>query len=345
MPAWAAGCYAIQPVFRAAIDRCDELLRTVVDRSVPEILFGDGSLLHNMRYAQPALFALEYALAELWRSWGIRPTLVAGHSAGEYVAAVVAGVLSLEDGLRLIAARGSLMQSLAPDGAMVAVFVEEERVARAIAPYAADAGIAAVNGPATTVIAGRRDAVHAVIGALELEPDEYRTLDVRVAAHSPLVEPILDAFEQTVAGVSLSEPQIGLVSSLTGSLVGHEITTPRYWRRHLREPVRFAAVFDTLREAGYSTFVEIGPHPTLLDLGQRCWPDASGTWVSSLRRDADEWAQILDGLATLYTAGVTVDWAGFDRPYPRRRLALPTYPWENERYWADAGPRQSAARQ
>ncbi len=327
--------YAVDPIFRAALDRCDALLRDEIDRTLPEILFGDGSLLEAMRYAQPALFALQFALAELWQAWGVRPAVVAGHSAGEYVAAVVAGVLSLEDGLRLIAARGRLMQSL-PDGEMVALFVDEARVARALVPYAAQVGIAAVNGPETTVVSGERAAVRALIADLALEADDYRPLDIRIAAHSPLVEPILDEFERVVAGVRLAEPQIGLVSSLTGALVDGAITQARYWRRHLREPVRFAAVFDTLRAAGYSAFVEIGPHPTLLNLGRRAWPDAGGVWVPSLRRAGEPWAQMLGGLATLYTAGVPVDWAGFDRPYPRRTVSLPTYPWENGRYWSDA---------
>ena len=333
--------YASQPVFRLALERCAALLAPELDRPLTAILFGDEGLLDSMAYSQPALFALQYALAELWQSWGVRPALVAGHSAGEYVAAVVAGVLSLEHGLRLIAARGRLMQSLPADGEMVAVFADESRVARAVAPYADAVGIAAINGPETTVISGRREAVRAVLAALELDPDDYRRLNVSVAAHSPLVEPILDQFEWAVGGVSLASPQLGLVSSLTGAVVGDEITTARYWRRHLREPVRFAAVFESLRAGGYTTFLELGPHPTLLSLGQRMWPAAGATWVPSLRRDTDEWSQLLGGLATLYAAGVAVDWAGFDRPYPRRKLTLPTYPWENDRYWSASAGRSA----
>ncbi|WP_129674292.1 type I polyketide synthase [Candidatus Chloroploca sp. Khr17] len=325
-----------QPVFRNALDRCDELLRSEIDRPLRDILFGDGTLLDSMRYAQPALFALQYALAELWQAWGVRPAVVAGHSAGEYVAAVVAGVLSLEDGLRLIAARGRLMQTLPAEGEMVAIFADEARVAQAVVPYADRVGIAAINGPETTVISGQRDAVRAVLAALEVTPDEYRKLDISIAAHSPLVEPILDAFERSAAEVRLSEPQIGLVSSLTGAMVDAAITSPRYWRRHLREPVRFATVFDTLYREGYRTFVEIGPHPTLLKLGQSGWPDASGVWVPSLHRDTEPWAQILGGLAALAVAGVQVDWRAFDRPYGRQTLSVPTYPWENDRYWAVA---------
>jgi acyl transferase domain-containing protein len=335
--------YAGQPVFRAAIDRCADLLHTEVDRPLKEILFGSDELLDHMIYAQPGLFSLQYALAALWGSWGVHPAVVAGHSAGEYAAAVAAGALPLEDGLRVIAARGRLMESLTTDGAMVAVFLEEEAVARAVSRYSHAVGIAAVNGPTTTVISGERDAIDAVLSDLELDDDDYRRLDLAVAAHSPLVEPILDEFEQVVSEVRLTTPDVALVSSMTGAFVGQELLSAGYWRRHLRQPVRFADVFGTLRSAGYSAFVEIGPHPTLIGLGQRCWPDDSATWAPSLRRGADEWEAILSGLADLYTAGGSVDWEGFDRPYQRRRSTLPTYPFQREAYWSPAA-RQRGSR-
>ena len=227
---------------------------------------------------------------------------------------------------------------------MVAVFLDEQRVTAALGAGGGEVSVAAVNGPETTVISGRRVAVQAVLDALALDPHDFRRLDVSVAAHSPLVEPILDEFERAVAGVTLSPPRITLVSSMTGEPAGDEITTAGYWRRHLRQPVRFAAVFDTVRAAGGSTFVEIGPHPTLTSLGQRCWPDGSATWAPSLHRDRGGWDQLLCSLAVLFAAGVPVDWAGFDRPYPRRRLALPTYPWQPAVHWSAAarpvsGPR------
>ena len=168
-----------------------DLLRHELDRPLLEILFQPGGL-DDMAYAQPALFALQIALAELWRSWGVEPSVVAGHSAGEYAAAVVAGVMSPGRGLHLIAARGRLMRSLPSDGEMVALFAEEADVARAVAAHASTVGIAAVNGPTTTVISGERDGVRAVLADLALDATEWRRLDISVAAHSPLVEPILD---------------------------------------------------------------------------------------------------------------------------------------------------------
>ena len=277
--------YAAVPVFRAAVDRCAELLGDVLDVPLTDVMFGDGSLLGDMTYAQPALFALQYALAETWASWGVRPDAVAGHSAGEYVAAVVAGVLDLADGLRLIAARGRLLASVSGDGQMVALFTDEASVAAALAGRTADVGIAAVNGPFTTVVSGRPAAVAALIADLDLDADEVRPLDISVAAHSPLVEPVLDALADEVASVALARPSISLVSSMTGQFVDDELTDVGYWRRHLRQPVRFTDVFATLREAGYRTLVEIGPHPTLLGLGRRNWPDADAAWVASMRRD------------------------------------------------------------
>jgi acyl transferase domain-containing protein/SAM-dependent methyltransferase len=331
--------YQTETAFRTALDRCADLLLPHLDRPLQDILFeerrdGVNHPLDRMDHAQPALFALQYALTEQWRSWGVLPAVVAGHSAGEYVAAVIAGVLSLEDGLNLIATRGRLMHALPPDGAMVAIFAAADVVARAVAPRAGEVGIAAVNGPETTVISGRRDAIEAVLCDLHLADDDLRRLDIPVAAHSPLVEPILDVFERAAGGVTLKPPQISLISSMTGAAIGSEITDARYWRRHLREPVRFADVFATLRAAGQNIFVEIGPQPTLLRLGQRCWPDDSGVWVPSLHRDVDDNDQMLASLGTLYVRGVDVNWDAIGESDSRRRLTLPTYPWQRERYWS-----------
>lgn len=350
------GLYADEPVFAAAIDRCEAILDGQIDRRITDVLFADATLLDDMRYAQPALFSLQYALSELWASWGVRPNIVAGHSAGEYVAAVVAGVLSLGDGLSLIAARGRLMHSLPDGGEMVALFVDEATVTAAVVGRHMDVGIAAVNGPTTTVISGRRAAVGAVITELGLDPDEWRRLDISVAAHSPLVEPILDSFGDVVSGVTLSRPQIGLVSSMTGATVDHELTTVEYWQRHLRQPVRFADVFDTLHAMRCSTFVEIGPHPTLLSLGRRHWPDSGSSgvsWVASMRRGSFEPAQMAAGLAAVHVGGVDVDWASFDRhgaspslsgasSPSRPRMVLPTYPWQREVHWSPVLDRPAA---
>ncbi|WP_129674296.1 type I polyketide synthase [Candidatus Chloroploca sp. Khr17] len=343
--------YATEPVFRAAFDRCDALLRTELALPLVAIIGdptdaqtnGNGHPLDTMAYAQPALFALQYALAELWQAWGVRPTALLGHSVGEYAAAVVAGVMSLEDGLRLVAARGRLMASLASDGAMAAVMAPEDRVAALLAPYGDRVSIAAINGPASTVISGAADAVAAVLEDVALAKIETRRLEVPVAAHSPHVDPILDAFARIAATVSFHEPQIDVISTLTGRLVGPgELTTVAYWRRHLREPVRFADAALALYEHGCRAFVEIGPHPTLLGMLRHLLPADGTAWAPSLRRQSDDARQILMGLGALVVAGVPVDWAALSRGEGRRRVPLPTYPFERSRYWVDVVPRRYA---
>jgi acyl transferase domain-containing protein len=329
--------YENEPVFRKTLDRCHELLRSELTPSLLSVLYDDAgaSLINQTAYAQPALFALEYALAELWRSWGVEPAVVMGHSVGEYVAACVAGVFSLEEGLAFVAARGRLMQALPPGGEMAAVVASEERVAAAVARHPRAAAIAAVNGPAGFVVSGSAEALGAIVAEVVREGTAARRLDVSHAFHSPLMDPVLDELERLAAGMSLSPPRIPLVSNLTGRLATHEVARPLYWRRHAREPVRFSRGVETLREEGCSLFLEVGPHSTLVSMGRSCLPDGFGTWLPSLRRDRDPWRELLTSLATLYVNGVEVDGRALDRDRTRRRVALPTYPFERSRYWAD----------
>ena len=328
--------YDTQPTFRQTLDRCDEILRPYLEQSLLSVLYpepGTNSPLDETAYTQPALFALEYALFQLWQSWGIEPAVVMGHSVGEYVAACVAGVFSLEDGLKLIAERACLMQALPQEGEMVAVFANEVRVATAIQPYVREVSIAALNCPQNIVISGKRQAVQAVIAALQAEGVKTRKLKVSHAFHSPLMEPMLAAFERVAFEVTYSSPRIGLISNITGQLVTAEIATPEYWCRHIRQSVRFAASMETLHQQGYEVFVEIGPKPTLLGIGRHCLPEGRGVWLPSLRQGQSDWQQLLQSLGELYVRGVKVDWSNFDRDYLRRRLQLPTYPFQRQRYW------------
>ncbi len=265
-----------------------------------------------------------------------------GHSVGEYVAAHVAGVFSLEDGLKLIAARGRLMQALPREGEMAAVFADEARVAQAIQPHADSASIAAVNGPDNVVISGARASVQAALRALEADGIKARRLNVSHAFHSPLIEPMLDAFERVAGEVTYAEPQLRLISNVTGKAAGAELMQPAYWRRHARAAVQFESSMQALGQSGCAAFLEIGPNPTLTGMGQRCLPELDGLWLPSLRAGRSDWQQMLDSLAALYLRGANPDWASFDRPYPRRRLALPTYPYQRERYWIDLKPQRRA---
>lgn len=330
--------YETQPIFRQALDRCDQILRPYLEQPLLSVIYpepGVNSPLNETAYTQPALFALEYALAQLWQSWGIEPTIVVGHSVGEYVAACIAGVFSLEDGLKLITKRARLMQTLPQNGEMVAVFASESKVQAVIQPYAHKVAIAAVNGSQSIVISGQRDWVQLVIAELQAEGVKTKKLNVSHAFHSPLMEPMLTAFEQVTADVTYSSPKIKLISNVTGELAIAEVATPEYWCRHVRQPVRFAAGIETLHQQGYEVFVEIGAKPTLLGMARHCLPEDAGVWLPSLYQGREDWQQILQSLGELYVRGVTVDWSGFDRDYPRHRLQLPTYPFQRQRYWVE----------
>jgi myxalamid-type polyketide synthase MxaB len=331
--------YDTQPTFRQALEQCDQLLRPYLDKPLLEILYppaGVTSPLDQTAYTQPALFAIEYALAQLWLSWGIQPDAVMGHSVGEYVAACIAGVFSLEDGLMLMRERGRLMQTLPTGGEMVAVFASEARVTGVIVPYAQQVTIAAVNSPQEVVISGASLAVEAVVAKLAADGIETRRLNVSHAFHSPLMEPILDSFAQIAAQISYLPPSIGLVSNVTGKLVkAEEMTCSEYWCRHLRSPVKFQAGMQMLHEQGYDVFVEIGPHSTLIRMGQLCLRENNATWLSSLKKGQEDWQVLLQSLGTLYAEGVDVNWSGFDKDYHRHRLSLPTYPFERQRFWTN----------
>jgi acyl transferase domain-containing protein/SAM-dependent methyltransferase len=339
--------YNTSPTFRRVMDRCDEILRPHLERPLLSVLYpetGDVPVLDQTSYTQPALFATEYALAALWRSWGVQPAYVMGHSVGEYVAACVAGVFSLEDGLRLIAERGRLMQSLPAGGRMAAVFAERQHVESAIASSNA-VSIAAFNGPEIVVISGDGNQVESILERLSKDGIRSKDLLVSHAFHSPLMNSILDKLEKAAANVNFSNPTAGFVSNVTGELADAGlIGRADYWRRHAREPVQFAMAVRTIEEQGVKIFLELGPNPVLLGMARRCLKEGEQLWLPSLRAGQGEWRQMFDSLQALYVAGADIDWAGVDRDYPRRRVALPTYPFQRRRYWLEEDDRQNAAR-
>ncbi len=335
--------YETQPVFRQVLDQCSQILEPYLGKSLLEVIYPQNpedieasSLLGQTGYTQPALFALEYALAQLWQSWGIKPDVVMGHSVGEYVAATVAGIFSLEDGLKLIAMRGQLMQKLPASGKMVSVMASESKVRHLITPYQEQIAIAAINGPESVVISGEVEAIDTIVNNLELAGIKTRELEVSHGFHSPLMEPMLTEYETVAKEITYNQPKIPLISNVTGTEVGTEITTAQYWVNHVRQPVRFAQSMKTLEEQGYETFLEIGPKPVLLGMGRQCLPAEIGVWLPSLRPGVDEWQQMLSSLGQLYVQGVKVDWAGFDREYVREKVALPTYPFQRQRYWVES---------
>ncbi|MGH8571114.1 MAG: type I polyketide synthase, partial [Gammaproteobacteria bacterium] len=283
--------YETQPTFRRIVDECDALLRTELSPSLLDVWFSsaeDGRL-DETAYTQAALFVFEYALAELWVSWGIEPAAVLGHSVGEYVAACRAGVFSLEDGLRLIAARGRLMQALPRNGLMAAVAADHARVSATLLGARGRVSVAAVNGPRNTVISGERVAVEAVIEDLARIGVSTKRLRTSHAFQSPLLEPMLAEFAAVAASVGFSPPKVPLVSNITGELVGQEIATPVYWCRHARQPVLFSGGVSALARRGCRTFLEIGPAPVLLGMGRQIVADDDAAWLPSLRPGVSDW--------------------------------------------------------
>ncbi|MFH0246323.1 SDR family NAD(P)-dependent oxidoreductase [Streptomyces sp. HK10] len=338
------GLYETEPVFREALDACDQVLAEYLGSSVAEFLYTTQEIgaIPRIAHAQPLVFALQTALFRLWESWGVAPTVMMGHSLGEYAAAWAAGVFSLEDGLRLVAERGKLLQGLPENGSMAAVLAGESTVVELLR-QADGVSVAAVNGSANTVISGRSEAVAATCEQLREHGLEVKELRITRAGHSELMDPVLDAFEQVVRTVSLHEPRHLLLSNLTGAPVGAEVTDPVYWRRHLREPVRFLDGLTTLAGLGVDAAIEIGATPVLTGVAAAALPDSRVLWLPSLRPGSDDRSEILASLGALYERGADVEWgAVYREPFRRRRL--PTYPFQRQRHWIEAPAARSASR-
>ena len=333
--------YDTQPTFRSILDRCDEILRPLLDLSLLSVLYPDNpesAELHQTAYTQPALFALEYALAQLWQSWGIVPDAVMGHSVGEYVAAAVAGVFSLEDGLKLIAQRASLIQSLPQNGMMAAVFASEEAIAQTIAAQKVEVDIATVNGSENVVISGLTESVGKTLSILKSQGIAARPLQVSHAFHSSLMQPILASFADVAEGVTYGCPRLPMISNLTGRLFATgEVPNAAYWCRHLRGAVRFSTGMDTLYQQGYRTFIETGPSSTLLRMGQKCLTAENGLWLPSLKRGEHDSSTILESLSRLYVEGTEIDWLALE-PEQRRPVRLPNYPFKRQRFQLKVTP-------
>ncbi len=341
-PGMAADLYAAEPVFAAELDRCIELVAGQGGPDLRPLLLdrtADPARLDRTEAAQPALFAVGYALAQLWLSWGVRPRAVAGHSVGEYVAACLAGVLTLPDAVRLVTARGRLVQSM-PAGSMLAVPLPEAETAAWLGP---DLTVAAANSTALTVVAGPEAAVADLHRRLTAAGVGSRPLHTSHAFHSPTMDAAVGPFAELVRQVTLAPPRLPLCSAVTGTwLTDAEATDPDQWAAQLRRPVRFAAALATLLADPELVLLEAGPGRTLATFARQhaAWT-AGRTVVGSLphpeqRHDGADHA--LAGLGELWAAGVPVEWAGRFAGERRRRVELPGYPFQRERYWIDPEP-------
>ncbi len=339
--------YETEPVFRKAMRRCAEILGTRSSRPLLDVLYGespgtDGLGIDDTAVTQPALFAVEWSLTELWRSWGIVPDYVMGHSLGELVAACVAGLLDVESALALTASRGALMQAVPTKGAMLTAFASADRTLACLHEEPVD--VAAINGPDATVLSGAADAIERAARVLGENGIEVQPLKVSTAFHSRLMDPMLDAFEDTARGLSWRPPGIPIVSTSTGAIESFEtMSSARYWRDNVREPVLFAKAMQTLHAKSVETFVEIGPHPVLLGMAVRAHPpSAAMAWLPSLRRDRGAREQMLETLGNLYVRGENPNFASLHDGREPRRVRLPTYAFQRGSYWDAANSRLHA---
>ncbi len=336
----AADLYRTEPAFRAAFDECTRLLKPHMPLDLRDVVFGgparDTTPLTQTQYVQPALFAVEYALARLWMSWGVQPGALVGHSVGEYVAACLAGVFSLEDALALIATRGRLMQGL-PAGSMLAVPLSEQDVQPLLNDQIA---LAAINGPSLSVVSGPTAAIEQLEAQLSDDGLNCRRLHTSHAFHSAMMEPILPLFTEAVGRVKRNTPTMPFISNVTGTwITAEQATDPHYWARHLRQAVRFAPGLDELLRDDHTVLLEIGPGQTLATLArQHGSKRPTHTILNSLRHPNDtqpDRAFLLGTLGRLWLAGVTLDAPALFAGQNRRRIPLPTYPFERQRYWLE----------
>ncbi len=344
---WASMGVALhreEPVFAATIERCDQAIRRHAGWSLLEELEAAGSAcrLDRTDIMQPAIFSLEVALAALWKSWGVEPAAVAGHSLGEYAAAHVAGVLTLEDAIGLVCLRGELMQRTAGQGAMLAVELNPEQALEAIATYGGSVSLATWNGPSSTVLAGDPKALAAIENELKGSNLFCRFLNVDVACHSSQMEPLVAEFTAGLSGLTPHPESIPIYSTVTGGALSGDKFDAAYWVRNLCDRALFAPVAETLLEKGHRTFLELGPHPMLLyplrQTASKAGPDI--TALPSMRRGQAGRAVALGSLGALYVRGFPVDWPK-QHPAGGRVISLPSYPWQRQRYWHEASSSQN----
>jgi amino acid adenylation domain-containing protein len=333
-----------EAVFRRHLEHCDELLQPLLGESLLATFYPSQTAaagvtkLNQTFYAQPAIFAMEYSLAQLWMSWGIRPAAMVGHSVGEYVAACLSGVLSLEDALNTIVQRGRLMQNLAP-GSMLAVRSDQDTVTELIGT---ELDLAALNSPQLCVVSGSDSSIKAFAGLLDEKRILHRTLATSHAFHSRMVEPVLAPFGEYLRALSFGRPSIPYVSTLSGRwITEEEVAQPTYWTSQLRNTVRFMDAIGELARVPERIFLEVGPGETLVQmirqtvgtgLGSPCVLSSLGT---SRNQERNEGRSMVSALGSLWTAGANPDWPAFHAGFSRRRVLLPTYPFERKRYWVE----------
>lgn len=341
--------FQTQATFRSAMERCDALFRAIGHgRSLLDVIWtgNDAQLLNETRFTQPALFAIQWSMTELLRSIGIQPEFVLGHSIGEYAAACAAGVFDLEDAMRLVAARGQLIDTYCESGAMIAALGPRERIAAIVTGIGPELAIAAENGPASTVLAGTPAAIAAAGEELKNCGVRFEHLAVSHGFHSPLMEPAIEAFSRVARSVSYNTPTCRLISTVKGDEVTDEIADHAYWVDHVRRPVLFGAAVNAAATRGVRTWLEVGVGRSLVTLASNCITGEkldSERLIGGLRHGRDEWHDLLETVSKLYVAGAPIHWPELDKGQKRRRVRLPSYPYQRMRCLIDPRPARPAA--
>jgi len=338
-PGMAMELYQAEPVFAQSLDTCLALIKKETGEDFIPLLLkesdGQGDQrIHRTEYTQLSLLAFEYSLAKLWQHWGIKPDVLMGHSLGEIVAAVIAEVFSLEDGIRLVAARGQLMGSLPEGGRMYAVKADKATIENCLEGVS-QVSLAAENGPLQNVISGSSGALEQVLSQLPKQT-KYKELVTSHAFHSPLMEQILPAFRKVAEQISYQPPKYALVSNVSGKIAGEEILSAEYWVSHIREAVLFNKGMQLLEEQGVTSYLEIGPEPALINMGSVCVENALDCqWLTSVQSDTEASKTLIQSLGALYESGVDPDWTAFYQGREQLRMDLPTYSFQRKRYWID----------
>lgn len=335
-----AGLYKTSKVFRETIDECAAYIDGFRDHSLRKAMFETtvaqgAELIHQTAYTQPALFALEVGLFRYFCELGVKPTIVCGHSVGEISALCAAGGVSLQDGLRLIEARGRLMQELTGDCGMLAAAITEADARLLVVSHSAEVSIAAINGPESIVLAGSNSILTELAAQLEARSIKTTALKVSHGFHSPQMAGMLDTYRETIRSISFQEPEIPIVSCVSGSLLGDELYTEEYWMQQVRQPVQYFRAISGIAESGNSIFMEFGPQPVLLGMARRFINDSNQRWVASLQpRQPDDLAT-MGTIGELFEAGAAIDWslvAGSEA----RRIKVPPYRFSDTQFWLDS---------
>jgi len=330
--------YETQPEFRSALILCDSLFEPYIKQSIISLLYSDldnKMSINQTIYTQAAIFSLEYALLKLWNSWGIQPRAAVGHGIGEYVAAYAAGVFTLEDAIKFVAERARLIQSLPENSIMIAVSSDKEKVEEIIKKYSGLLAISAVNSPENTVVSGKAEILNQILPELELQNLSFKTLNVSNAFHSPMVSDILGELRSTASAINYASPKFSVACNLTGEIAGEkDLTTAEYWIQHTRKTIRFYDSIKCLKNSGYDIFIEIGPTSTLTTYAKQSFMKKTMLCLPSLRKGTKDWESLTHTLGELYVNNVDIDWKGFDLPYSRKKVSLPTYPFQRQKYWA-----------